>query len=555
MKNKKFHFPLFLLLIVFSVIPLILAVVIISVTSFQITKNNLEDSAKNTLYIAASNLANHCSENEISVMNVSNYYSYLDSLKDNNIEMAILLQDGTCATSIKNENDYRIREIVFEKDMSADGTEIRGGYFDNAIEIDGKVYCAYYLPITVKDEITGMAFAGELQSNVTGVARSAFVVIAGIACALIVLFAVLILVFTGSLLKSFDAVDRNVNDLASGYLGRSKKDMSPVREMNHLLKATASMQENLAETIGKVKNISNRLAENVAEAAQLSRSSSDRARQITESVEELSLSATDMSENVQEIHGQMLEIGNCVNDISESVEQLYGSSEIILQTNDEAKMHISTIMKNSRNSVNAVDDIASQIKETNDSITEIDKAVELILAISEQTKLLSLNASIEAARAGENGRGFAVVAEEIGNLSRQSAEGAEMIKNLAKKITEESEKSVRLADEVHELILSEQESVSKTQNKYAELSDEINLSVNEIRTISEKTVHLSDYKEKVIGKVSKLNSLSGENIKNSEEVNVNITEIISEVQTVSENCEKMNLMADELKSAVSYFHD
>lgn len=114
---------------------------------------------------------------------------------------------------------------------------------------------------------------------------------------------------------------------------------------------------------------------------------------------------------------------------------------------------------------------------------------------------------------------------------------------------------MRLADEVHELILSEQESVSKTQNKYAELSDEINLSVNEIRTISEKTVHLSDYKEKVIGKVSKLNSLSGENIKNSEEVNVNITEIISEVQTVSENCEKMNLMADELKSAVSYFHD
>lgn len=554
-KNKQFKFSLFSMLMTLSLIPLILSVGIISTTSLYITKNNSEEGAKDTLFIVANNLASYCRENEINVMNSGDYYFFLDSLKEQNIEMAILLEDAPCATSIKNENDYRIREIEAEKNVTTNPEILENGFYDNYVLIDEKVYCAYYMPIIADDEVIGMAFAGELQEHVTGATKSIIVTFSGVAIALIVLFSIITFLFSKGLLKSFETIGRNVNTLSKGDLNKQKEHKSAVKEMNTLLFETSIMQKNLSETIGKVKILSNRLVESIIDVTQLSESSYGRAKQITSAMEELSLSTMGMAENMQDINSQMLEIGICVNDIFESVEHLYNSSESILQTNGEAKVNMNTIMENSKKSVSAINDISSQIKETNDSIVDIDKAVELILSISEQTNLLSLNASIEAARAGEHGRGFSVVAEEIRHLSEQSSDGAEMIKNIARKITEKSKKSVQLADGVYSLIMLEQENVLTTQKKYEELSDNIDQSVIAIKSISEKTDNLANYKEKVIENVQDLSAISQENAASNEEVNANINEIIAEVRTVNENCEKMNRMALDLEESVSYFHN
>ncbi len=551
----KAKFSLFALLTGISVIPLVIAVAIVSVLSLGITKNNMEESIKNTLYVASNNLANHCKENKITAMNASGYYDYLDSLKENHIEMAILAEGVPCTTSIKNENDYRIREIQFQIDIYADEETLQNGYYEENVEIDGNLYYAYCMPIRMDGETVAVAFAGQQVTVVTDAVNEIVISLLVTAVVLIALFAVVALLCSKGLLKSFGAVEHSIVTLSQGDLSAQGKCKSAIKEIAVLLERTGSMQENLSGVIGGVKGMTRKLVDSVEEIAKSGASSSSRAKQITFAAEELAASTGVMAENVQDISSQMQEIGTCVNDISESVELLAENAVGIQSVNVETKEELNSIIESNREFVERIGTITSQIQETNASIAGINQAVELILDISSNTSLLSLNASIEAARAGEAGRGFSVVAEEIRRLSEQSAEGAESIRRLAVQMIRMSEESVKLIGGVQSMILEEQEKILNTQKKYDVLSADIGRSVEEIRAIAEKTENLTVYKEKVIGNIEGLSAISEENAAGSEEVNANISEIISEVQNVNDLCRDMNDMTKTLEQSVSYFKE
>lgn len=555
-KDKKSGgVKLSIMLLIMSIIPLIVSITIVTLQSINTTKANLESQMEDTLYVAASNLSTHCSGTKINGGNVLTYNDYMDCLKEQGIELGIILTSGSGTSSIKNDNDFRIREIEFETGFDADRKVLDEGIFDDTVTIEGVDYYGFYLPITFEGEITAMAFAGQPKTVVTDAISSNMISASILAVVLTIMFAATAVIVSRYIAKSVAVAGSRVDALSKGNLSKQPETKTSVREMHNLLIETKEMQENLSSTIGKVKSVSNQLGNDIGEMATLSNSSTTRARQITSAMSDLSAAAGGMAGNVQNINMQMLDMGTCINEISEDVELLYNNSENLLKSNDEAKNNMSTIMENSMKSVNAVKDILEQIKETNISIAEIDKAVGIILDISEQTNLLSLNASIEAARAGELGKGFAVVAGEIGKLATQSAEGAEMIKNMAQTIIKKSEASVQLAEGIADLMAEEQQSVSNTQKKFDELSGDITQSVNNIRHIADKTDNLTGYKEKVLDNVTELSAISQENYASSEEVSDNVTEIISEIELVNKHCIRINTMAKDLEDSASYFHE
>ncbi len=549
---KKQGCSLFLLLMLLALAPVVLATVILSTTSLHLTRTNLEGSVQTTLHVTADNLAKYCKENEITAMNASGYYEYLDSLKEEDLEMAILADGIPATTSIKNENDYRIREIPMDQDLvSGGGTE---GYYDKNVVIDGNAYYGYYIPIMNDGRITAVAFAAERKNDITDALWEIEVVFLICAVGMVLLFGAICFFLSRALSSRMKETGARVDALAEGDLSAKKESHSIVREIRNLLLNTSQMQRNLAQVIGGVQEISGELLNSVRQVAEGSNATMEQAEQISQAVDQLSAAAEEMAENVQNISDRMDEIGAAVNDISASAGQLQKDSEEMQDNSRKAGEGMEKIMTGSSRSVESVDTITSKIHETNDYIEKIDEAVALIFSISGQTNLLSLNASIEAARAGEAGRGFAVVAEEIRKLSEQSAAGAEQIKELAQGITEKSGETVEQADVVKDIIREEQDYIIATREQYQQLEQSIRHSAEEIRKIAGETTHLSQQKEDILGNIGSLSAISEENAANNQQVNANIDEILTQIQTVGANCDKMKQISGELENSVAYFH-
>lgn len=549
---KKQGCSLFLLLMLLALAPVVLATVILSTTSLHLTRTNLEGSVQTTLHVTADNLAKYCKENEITAMNASGYYEYLDSLKEEDLEMAILADGIPATTSIKNENDYRIREIPMDQDLvSGGGTE---GYYDKNVVIDGNAYYGYYIPIMNDGRITAVAFAAERKNDITDALWEIEVVFLICAVGMVLLFGAICFFLSRALSSRMKETGARVDALAEGDLSAKKESHSIVREIRNLLLNTSQMQRNLAQVIGGVQEISGELLNSVRQVAEGSNATMEQAEQISQAVDQLSAAAEEMAENVQNISDRMDEIGAAVNDISASAGQLQKDSEEMQDNSRKAGEGMEKIMTGSSRSVESVDTITSKIHETNDYIEKIDEAVALIFSISGQTNLLSLNASIEAARAGEAGRGFAVVAEEIRKLSEQSAAGAEQIKELAQGIMEKSGETVEQADVVKDIIREEQDYIIATREQYQQLEQSIRHSAEEIRKIAGETRHLSQQKEDILGNIGSLSAISEENAANNQQVNANIEEILTQIQTVGANCDKMKQISGELENSVAYFH-
>jgi len=119
----------------------------------------------------------------------------------------------------------------------------------------------------------------------------------------------------------------------------------------------------------------------------------------------------------------------------------------------------------------------SEIAEAIDALGALQRAIKTItstkdglLKLSEQTNLLSLNATIEASVSGVNGKGFGVVAEEVKELSRKTSQATnaidkevENVKKVTKLVVEKIH-NIQVLNQESEGIFSQLETASCEQN-------------------------------------------------------------------------------------------
>lgn len=121
-------------------------------------------------------------------------------------------------------------------------------------------------------------------------------------------------------------------------------------------------------------------------------------------------------------------------------------------------------------------------------------------------------------------------------------------------IMAKSGETVEQADVVKGIIREEQDQIVATRQQYGQLEQSIRHSAEEICKIAGETGHLSQQKETILENIGSLSAISEENAVNNQQVNANIEEILTQIQTVGTNCDKMKQISGELENSVAYFH-
>jgi methyl-accepting chemotaxis protein len=173
---------------------------------------------------------------------------------------------------------------------------------------------------------------------------------------------------------------------------------------------------------------------------------------------------------VTEVNQSIADLSNAIRGIQEVEKELSNNVESGLK-----KLEDTT--KNIELSVDAIEDVADSSEKLGKSIASISQIVEVIMEITEQTNMLSLNAAIEAARAGEVGRGFAVVADEVRKLAEKTAKSATNIKDLIGNILQETQTSISKTEEAKKVIIKNKDYIEdlkqgffSIKNSFEELS-------------------------------------------------------------------------------------
>lgn len=490
--------------------------------------------------------------------NVSENVDIIDSfVEGSSADVTLFYGDTRRATSLRDK-DTGERILGTKASDAVIQTVINEGknYETDNVTINGETYYAFYMPaVDSSGKCVGMVFAGQPATEAGARINRSSMMILGIA-ALILLIALIICVkIASAIAKVIVQTETLLSSLADGDLNltvneRILKRTDEIGVMGH---AVERLLEELQNIIGSIKNNTEALMQQGDSLETMASQTSTTADEISSAVEDISKGAVNMAEDIESATGQISNMGAIIEKIADSVRELDKLSEQMHVSDVDASRIINELSESNDRTTDAIRKIEVSVHTTNESVTRIQDAVNLIASIASETSLLALNASIEAARAGEAGRGFAVVATQISKLSEDSAQSTKTIEDIIHQLTVDSETSVQIMNEVNKIIVEQQQKLVQTKEIFGVVSSGIEDSRKETGVINDQAEECNRERGKVVDVIQNLSAVSQENAASTEETNASMEEMNATINLLAEAAGKLKSMAQVLEEDVSFF--
>ena len=321
-------------------------------------------------------------------------------------------------------------------------------------------------------------------------------------------------------------------------------------ESGEISTSVIELETKLEEFMAEVKDMADRVYAASDNMTQSVVDSIETMSQVETATNEVATGAGNQADETQKATEHVITMGNMIVDTTNDVDELRSTSKEMNSAGDDAVQILTQLSAINDKTRESVELVSKQTTVTNDCVTDIRAAVEMITEIASETNLLSLNASIEAARAGEAGRGFAVVAAEIQKLAEQSNTSAKQIEEIITKITQESEKSVAIMGEIKGIIEQQNQDVLATQESFKKVKTGIASSLQGIQSITDRTEQLDAARVQVVDIVSDLSAIAEENAASTEETLACATEANAIIRKIGKEAQNVNSIAIDLKKNI-----
>lgn len=488
---------------------------------------------------------------------VSGNYSLVDKLSvDSGIDVSLYYGSQTVVTSLFDENKERLTQGAVSKEVQKTVLEQGKEYFAEDVELGDVHYYGYYMPVADQDgAVYGMIFTGKKSAQVNGAITSDAVKMSLLSAVVILAAFLLTTAIAVSIARALKHMMNVFGKVADGNLSNPQAVKAKTRrdEIGAMLHAVTGLRASLRDMIGSIKHstgVLTRSADELERTADITGIESDK---VGQAIREISSGAVSQAKETEEAMADIEHMGNIIKEMAFDIAAMTKVTGEMGKASEDVDHILEELSAYTKKTTDAIDMIARQIQTTNASAQQIQKAVEMITSIADETNLLSLNASIEAARAGEQGRGFAIVATQIQKLAEQSSSSAQQIEQIIRVLLNDAETTVHTMGGVVEIVASQKEKLNQTGACFETVRKGILESLGKMEHIENQSRILDDARTQMMNIIASLSAISEENAAASEETASSTARLGERVKQITSAAAALKELAVDLEGQIGMF--
>jgi len=313
------------------------------------------------------------------------------------------------------------------------------------------------------------------------------------------------------------------------------------------------MLSNINSLVANARNSSQGVLGAANKIAIASNSTYIASEQVAVTIEQIAKGATDQAAEINDSVSNMDKLSEGITHVEDDVAQVITIANKITNLSTTASKTINALNIKSVQVSDTTNKVSTNINDLSNSMKEIQKILKMMIGISEQTNLLSLNAAIEAARAGDAGKGFAVVANEVKKLAEQSKEFTSSINSIISSIDRKTNDTVEQVMNSNIVVTEQITAVKDTEELFKTVFSSMESVLNDIARTEKSVENIMKSKDKVLESMENISAVAEESAATTEEISASTQEQIASAEELSNHAKDLESLSAALNRELDKF--